>query len=733
MNEREVFEQAMGIADVTQRDNFLRQACGDNESLRQRVEQLLTSHEQASRFLQSPVLDQISPAEPTEHEGVTEKSSWDATMDSESSSAHSTGESSNAVDLSFLQSPTTAGAIGRLGHYEILQVLGQGAFGTVFKAFDQKLHRMVAIKAMNPQLAVTSPPRQRFLREARSVAAIKHENIVQVHSVEELPIPYLVMEYVDGQTLQQLMDLSGPLEVAKILALGQQMAAGLAAAHDKGLIHRDIKPGNILLETGVEPKVKITDFGLARAADDATMTRTGVIAGTPLYMAPEQALGQTLDHRADLFSLGSVLYHMASGRPPFRGATAIAVLKRVVDEPARPIQDIHPETPNWLCAIVAKLHAKQPEDRFQAAKEVMELLRRCQASLRQYDRVELPDDVAAYLSKPTDATCLTPTVAQADRAQPDSMSNPVTGRGRSWRVAAVVALLLLAGVGWAEATHVADVRGALWRWISPADNRVMREEYPDVSGDRKGGEAATVAASIEAIDRAPQFLTGGDWRFEAGEFAQKLPQNSRIFFGDPQWTDYDVEVEAMSQGAKDGHGIILLYRARDLGNYLDLEVGGWSATVTEAVFFKEGKWGRSPGCFLNIPHEHYRWYQIKVEARGPRIRCWVDGKSLLTYSDDDRLQGMVGLATGNSPVRWRNLRVTAPDGRILWDGFPELESSSSSSSVVGPTARPNHANAPFENSQARLHQEEWARYLGREVVETNGVGMKMALIPPGKF
>ncbi len=151
------------------------------------------------------------------------------------------------------------------------------------------------------------------------------------------------MELVEGQTLQQALDQAGPFDVQEILELGRQMASGLAAAHVQGLVHRDIKPGNILIESGTNPKLKITDFGLARAVDDASMTRTGVISGTPMYMAPEQALGQTLDHRADLFSLGSVLYQMACGRPPFRAPNTLAMLKRVIEDTPRAIHETVPE------------------------------------------------------------------------------------------------------------------------------------------------------------------------------------------------------------------------------------------------------------------------------------------------------------------------------------------------------------------------------------------------------
>src|SRR5262249_50923963 len=150
--------------------------------------------------------------------------------------------------LSFLQPSPKPGSLGRLAHYEVLEVLGRGAFGIVLKAFDEKLHRVVAIKVMAPQLASTSPPRKRFLREARAAAGIHHENVVTIYAIEDQPIPYLVMEYIAGETLQQKLDRSGPLDVPEVLRIGRQIASGLAAAHAMGLIHRDIKPSNILLE-----------------------------------------------------------------------------------------------------------------------------------------------------------------------------------------------------------------------------------------------------------------------------------------------------------------------------------------------------------------------------------------------------------------------------------------------------------------------------------------------------
>src|SRR6266480_1542432 len=202
--------------------------------------------------------------------------------------------------------------------------------GIVLRGFDEQLHRVVAIKVMAAQLATNATARKRFTREAQAQAAVSHDHIVTIHAVEEAgPLPHLVMQYVAGLSLQQRLEKDGPLELQEILRIGMQTASGLAAAHAQGLVHRDIKPANILLENGVE-RVKITDFGLARAAADASLTQSGVVAGTPHYMSPEQAEGKPVDQRSDLFSLGTMLYLMCTGRPPFRASGTMAVLKRVI-------------------------------------------------------------------------------------------------------------------------------------------------------------------------------------------------------------------------------------------------------------------------------------------------------------------------------------------------------------------------------------------------------------------
>jgi hypothetical protein len=380
MNERDIFLAALALAEPAERTAYLAQACGDDATVRRRVEALLEAHAGAGAFLEGHAAVDLAAAnaaapEPTEELKAAE-GRGDSTVAPRPSELAFGQAARPEVDLRFLQPGQRPGSLGRLGHYEMLEVLGRGAFGVVLKAYDDKLERVVALKVLLPELAAASPARKRFLREARAFAKVRHENIVQVYAVEEEPLPYLVMEYIPGLTLQQKLNRDGPLEVPEVLRLGRQIAGGLAAAHATGLIHRDIKPGNILLEEGPELRAKLTDFGLARTADDASLTQSGYIAGTPLYMAPEQADGQRLDHRADLFSLGSVLYVMCTGRPPFRAATTVAVLRRVCDETPRPIREIIPEVPQALCDLIGRLHAKDPAARPQSAAEVANLLDR---------------------------------------------------------------------------------------------------------------------------------------------------------------------------------------------------------------------------------------------------------------------------------------------------------------------------------------------------------------------
>ncbi|MEL6896596.1 MAG: serine/threonine-protein kinase, partial [Planctomycetota bacterium] len=303
-------------------------------------------------------------------------------------------ESTTASQTPFLQPTTHPDSLGTFGRYEIMEILGRGGMGIVMRGFDPALNRLCAIKVLAPELASSAAARRRFSREAKSAAAVVHQHVIPIQTVdEENGLPYLIMPVVEGCSLEQRVRGQGPMPIIEIIRVAAQIADGLSAAHANGLVHRDIKPANVLLENGVE-RVQITDFGLARAADDASMTRSGIIAGTPQYMSPEQAHGDPIDHRSDLFSLGGVIYFMCTGRCPFRAESTMGVLSRIIrDVPKRP-REINADVPAWLDEIVMRLLSKSPHDRIQSAEEISRLLQAWLAHLHAPDSVDAPENFA---------------------------------------------------------------------------------------------------------------------------------------------------------------------------------------------------------------------------------------------------------------------------------------------------------------------------------------------------
>ena len=260
----------------------------------------------------------------------------------------------------------------QLGCYRLSRKLGEGGMGAVFLAEDLSLQRQVALKVMRPDVASNSEAGQRFLREARSIAALKHDNIVTIYAVgEDKGIPYLAMELLKGTSLDGFLNSGKPVSMKSIIRIGREIARGLGVAHSKGLIHRDIKPGNIWLEAPAG-RVKILDFGLARpAAEAGNLTASGIMVGTPHYMSPEQGRGEKIDARADLFSLGVLLYRMSSGQPPFQGSTLMAVLMAIGMETPPSVSSLKRDFPPRLSRLIDRLLAKKPADRPASAEEVI--------------------------------------------------------------------------------------------------------------------------------------------------------------------------------------------------------------------------------------------------------------------------------------------------------------------------------------------------------------------------
>ncbi len=281
-------------------------------------------------------------------------------------------------------------ALGQLDQYIVKGVIGQGGMGVVLQGIDPELNRPVAIKVLAPYLAGVGAARARFMREAQAAAAIVHPSIVPIYSVVPTArLPYLVMPSIGGGNLQQRLDREGPLELIEVLRIGLQIAEGLTAAHKHAVIHRDIKPANILVEEG-NGRVLISDFGLARALDDATLTNSGMIAGTPQYMSPEQARGEPVDVRSDLFSMGSLLYALATGRPPFRAETPLGVLRKITETRAKPIHEVNERVPAWFDVLVNRFMEPELSRRIESAEVAVTLLRAAHAHVRNPSVNKLP-------------------------------------------------------------------------------------------------------------------------------------------------------------------------------------------------------------------------------------------------------------------------------------------------------------------------------------------------------
>lgn len=286
-----------------------------------------------------------------------------------------------------LAPPQGEDELGRLGKYRVLSIIGRGGMGVVYKAEDPFAKRFVALKAILPSLGASEDIRKRFMREAVSMAQLEHEHIVRLYEVnEDRNIPFMAMEFLVGLPLDRHLETFGPPPMAQSVRIGREIAEGLAVAHEHGLMHRDIKPANLWIE---EPnaRVKILDFGLARAMEeDARLTATGAVLGTPAYMSPEQSQGEKVDWRADLFSLGVVLYLLSTGKLPFHAKDALSTMIAVATEtpPAPRIQNT--EVPAVLSDLIMMLLEKNPQKRGDSARQIAERLGR----IERGEPVEMP-------------------------------------------------------------------------------------------------------------------------------------------------------------------------------------------------------------------------------------------------------------------------------------------------------------------------------------------------------
>jgi WD40 repeat protein/anti-sigma factor RsiW len=613
----------------------------------------------------------------------------------------------------FLAPAQAPNEIGRLGPYRILKVLGAGGMGVVFRAEDPHLERAVALKAMLPALAASVSAKKRFLREAKTAASIKHDHIVTIFQVgEDRGAPYLAMEFLEGEPLDARLK-RGPLPLSEVLRIGAEIAEGLAAAHDNDLIHRDIKPANIWLETraskrqasasgehtsgtlaGTGGRVKILDFGLARSTGDkAGLTQSGVILGTPSYMAPEQAQGGKVDHRCDLFSLGCVLYVMATGQLPFKGNDTLSVLMAIATEDPQTPRQRNPQVPQALSELTMRLLAKKPDDRPATAREVADALR--------------------AITAPGGGDATAPVKAPAARQAGKRNRRPLILAGAA---AAVLALAALAAavvmrVQTPEGEFLVEVadddvavtvakQGGLKLIHRPTGkeylvqarktNAVPAGEYELAVSDAEGGlefsattfaikgkgkDAASVRVSFkkkEAVKAAPakdpawvqlfngKDLTGwktfpngtGQWKVEGGILVSSGP-NSHLFSERGDYEDFHFRVEASINDTGNS------------GQYFRAQFGPGFPSGYEAQICYNQPGQVKTGSLFGIAtvtdqlHKADEWFTQEVIAIGDRIRIQVNGKVVVDVIDKKWSRGHFALQQhdGGTVVKFRKIEV----------------------------------------------------------------------------
>jgi len=332
--------------------------------------------------------------------------------------------------------------ISQLGRYEVLGELGQGAMGIVYKARDPLIDRVVAIKTINLGLALDEKEEyeERFYQEAKAAGRLNHPNIVTIYDVGRSgDVAYIAMEFLQGRELRDIMNESGLLPVDQVLDIIAQVALGLAYAHEHGIVHRDVKPSNIMVIR--DGHAKITDFGIARMTSSAVRTQTGMVLGSPKYMSPEQVMGKAIDQRSDVFSLGVMLYEMLTGQTPFKGENVNAIMYQTLNAiPAAP-NTLNPAVPEMINFIVAKALAKGVDDRYQNAKDLAIDLRACRDTLpRSSQPMDIFNPAAGADKKSLQAT------GMAGRSGLDDDNNPVSTVGLSSAFDSAAATMRLAAL-----------------------------------------------------------------------------------------------------------------------------------------------------------------------------------------------------------------------------------------------------------------------------------------------
>jgi serine/threonine-protein kinase len=417
-----------------------------------------------------------------------------------------------------------------LGDFQILRRLGQGGMGQVYLAEQVSLKRKVALKLLKPDLAVNPVSLQRFKAEAEAVARATHANIVQVYAIGEVGgLHYMALEYVEGRNLREFLERKGPPEVLVALSLMRQVAAALQRASELGVIHRDIKPENILLTRKGEAKV--ADFGLSRCFREESqplkLTQSGMTMGTPLYMSPEQVEGRPVDPRTDIYSFGVTCYHLLAGHPPFRGQSAVEVAIQHVQKQPVPLAQVRPDLPAELCALVHKMMAKNPDERYQTGKEVVRELARLRDALVGVS--------GTHTALTAQTLAVGPTTPLPTDTQQTQEIRPSSQRRWLWIPAGISVLAALAmgvALGW-HSPEALPEPPPLKASKDPEDEKLrrkierLREDFQEFANAKAGAKAEVRRGLEYAIDLTVLLLKTRQLD-EADQFFKELDDTKRV-------------------------------------------------------------------------------------------------------------------------------------------------------------------------------------------------------------
>ena len=538
------------------------------------------------------------------------------------------------------EAPRPTEAPDRIGGFEILELLGRGGMGAVYKARQTALDRLVALKILPQALAGDASFVERFHREGRAAAAVSHPNIIEIYDVgEDRGYQYIAMELVDGETLWDVLRREGHLPAERVLKVMKQTASALAAAHAAGVLHRDIKPSNILLTA--QGRVKVADFGLAkRTGVDVNITLAGQALGTPLYMAPEIARGRPLDARSDLYSFGATFYQALAGRPPFQGQTAAELVAQHLETQAPRLGGFAPNTPAALARIIHRLLRKDPAERSPSAEALLEALEAIEAGI-DGSRAETP--------------------AAEPRAPSPLASEPRgAGQRRGRRtaliacLACVAALLVVLGVA-----------------------AILTRDGPAPQPGPNGGRSPTTATQVPAPEAGPwsnlfDGRTLDGWRkvekgcnvhaqdeqliFEMKHMSTSIAWN-RAF---PR-VDYEVSVEARRL---EGNGAFCHIAFPVNATHCFLVVGGMGNIVALDQVDKLNMYGNETTTRMDFEQE--RWYTIRLRVTREHVVVWLDDRKVIDLSGAaDRLsipfawQGLIpfGVGTWETKAAMRNIKL----------------------------------------------------------------------------